>query len=350
MWAMQTDRQILLDHYLDGYIGNGGPEARAVAETVRALARAGRQLAALVALGPLAGAMAALRCGERFGDSQKELDLRAHDIVLEHLASAPVAVVGSEEADEAIILDIAAPLAVAVDPLDGSSNIETNAPIGTIFALYPVGEALEDALLQPGRAQLAAGIIIYGPQTLLVLSVGRGTQVFVADPRSGEFALANEAAKVPARAFEYAINGSNQRHWSGAIKRYIGDCLKGTDGPRGRDFNTRWVASMVADAYRILVRGGIYLYPGDERPGYREGRLRLVYEANPVAFLMEQAGGGATDGVLRILDLAPQNLHQRVPLVFGSADEVAHVARYHSDAFAGGEESPLFGDRSLFRA
>ncbi|PWR23127.1 class 1 fructose-bisphosphatase [Zavarzinia compransoris] len=350
MRAILTDHQILLEHYLDDYAGKDNQQAAAVAATVLALAGAGRQLAALVALGPLAGAMAALRCGERFGDSQKELDLRSHDLVVEHLAAAPVAIVGSEEADEALVLDAAAPLAVAVDPLDGSSNIETNAPIGTIFSIYPVGEALDRALLQPGSAQLAAGLIIYGPQTLLVLTVGRGTSVFVLDPRSGDFALATAAAAVPARTREYAINASNQRHWDGAIKRYIGDCQKGAEGPRGLDFNTRWVASMVADAYRILVRGGIYLYPGDDRAGYREGRLRLVYEANPIAFLMEQAGGAATDGRGRILDIAPRTLHQRVPLVFGSADEVAHVARYHSDAFAGGDDSPLFGDRSLFRA
>lgn len=350
MPAILADQRITLDQYLDRHGTGDGPHAQAVAETVRALAGAGRALGALVALGPLAGAMSALRCGERFGDSQKELDIRAHQLVLDHLVAAPVAIVGSEEADEPALLDLSAPLAVAVDPLDGSSNIDTDAPIGTIFAIYPVGDAIEAALLQPGTAQLAAGFVLYGPQTILVLTLGRGTQVFVLDPRDGAFVLTEGAAKVAPRTREYAINASNKRHWDQATRRYVADCLKGADGPRGMDFNTRWVASMVADAYRILVRGGIYLYPGDERPGYREGRLRLVYEANPIAFLMEQAEGAATDGTHRILEIEPRALHQRVALVFGSVDEVAEVARYHGASFAGGEDSPLFGTRSLFRA
>ncbi|MFA5121993.1 class 1 fructose-bisphosphatase [Zavarzinia sp.] len=351
MTALQTDRQVSLDQFLARHAAGDTPEAAAVAATVAALASAGIELAGLVARGPLAGAMGALRCDERFGDSQKELDFRAHQIVTECLRKTPVAALGSEEADEAEVLNPGAPLVVAVDPLDGSSNIETNSTIGTIFSIYPAGElSAEAALLQPGRCQFAAGLILYGPQCGLVLSLGQGTHAFTLDPETREFRLTRPDITVPVRAREYAINGSNQRHWPDAIRRYVDDCLAGTEGPRGCDFNTRWVASMVADAFRIMVRGGIYLYPGDARPGYRQGRLRLVYEANAVALLLEQAGGAATDGTDRILDLMPTSLHQRTPLVFGSADEVARVARYMTDAFSGGEDSPLFGKRSLFRA
>jgi fructose-1,6-bisphosphatase I len=346
---VQARQPMTLGQYLGAYEMSEMPLAKAVAATVGALAEAGQQLASLIALGPLAGAMAAKRHDDRFGDSQKELDFRAHAIVIDHLATAPVALVGSEEADEAELLDIDAPLVVAIDPLDGSSNIDTNASVGTIFSIYPAGGGVS-ALLQRGTQQLAAGVIIYGPQTGLMLTVGDGTALFTLDPRTSQFTLTQARAAIPLRCREYAVNSSNARHWDDCIRRYVADLVKGAEGPRGMDFNTRWVASMVADAFRILVRGGVYLYPGDARSGYHEGRLRLVYEANPIAFLIEQAGGRATDGARRILEIEPTSLHQRTPLVFGSAEEVLHLGHYQTDAFAGGEESPLFGTRSLFRA
>lgn len=321
---------------------------RDVASTVLALAGAGLKLAELLAAGPLAGALATVRGYHADGDSQKELDVIADDLVRESLAAAPVALFGSEEADEVVLLNAAGTLAVAVDPLDGSSNIDSNMTVGTIFSILPYVGA--ESLLQPGRAQLAAGFLIYGPQTALVLTVGAGTQIFILDRASGDFLLAVEHAAIVPETAEYAVNGSNLRHWDHAMRSYVEDCQAGVDGPRAKDFNTRWVASMVADVFRILVRGGVYLYPGDARRGYAQGRLRLVYEANPVAFLMEQAEGACTDGHQPILEMTPTHLHQRVPLVFGSRNEVERIARYHRDSAAMPERSPLFGRRGLLRA
>ncbi|WP_428029013.1 class 1 fructose-bisphosphatase [Ancylobacter sp.] len=339
-------RPTLQDH-LDGW-SQSDALRRDVASAVLALAGAGLKISELLAAGPLAGSLATVRGYHADGDSQKELDLIADDLVRAALAGTPVALFGSEEADEAALLDAAGTLAVAVDPLDGSSNIDSNATVGTIFSILPYVGA--DSLLQPGRAQLAAGFLLYGPQTGLVLTVGAGTQIFILDRATGAFLLAEERALVLPETVEYAINASNLRHWDVAIRCYVEDCQAGADGPRAKDFNTRWVASMVADVFRILVRGGVYLYPGDARRGYGQGRLRLVYEANPVAFLMEQAQGSATDGRLPILDITPEHLHQRVPLVFGSRAEVERIARYHRDAAAMPERSPLFARRGLLRA
>ncbi len=267
------------------------------------------------------------------------------------LQDAGVAAVASEEEDEPVILDERAPYVVAMDPLDGSSNIETNLSIGTIFAILPRGEhSPAAALLQPGTAQCAAGFLMYGPQTVLALTLGRGTQIFTLDPETREFLLTNPAARVPAQTKEYAINSSNVRHWEQPVRSYIVDLKAGKDGPRGQDYNMRWIAAMVADAFRILVRGGVYLYPADARRGYDQGRLRLTYEANPVAFLIEQAGGRATDGTRRILEIQPESIHQRIPLVFGSANEVEMVDRYIKTVSLHGERSPLFSERSLFRS
>jgi fructose-1,6-bisphosphatase I len=201
--------------------------------------------------------------------------------------------------------------------------------------------------LRPGREQLAAGFLIYGPQTALVLALAEETRIFTFDPESGAFVANRTRARVPEKTHEYAINGSNARHWDPQISAYISELMAGKEGPRGVDFNTRWLASMVGDAFRILIRGGVYLYPADGRRGYRNGRLRLIYEANPIALIMERAGGAATDGKSRILDLVPTEIHQRCPLVFGSVAEVRQVA----DAYASGAgtDSPLFKSRSLFR-
>ena len=250
-------------------------------------------------------------------------------------------------------LDPHAPLIVALDPLDGSSNIETNVSIGTIFSLLPTppgGGAEPAAFLRRGHDQVAAGYVLYGPQTALVLTVGAGTDIFTLDPASGAFVLTNPQVQVPPVSDEFAVNASNARHWSGEVRRWFDDCIAGAEGPRGRNFNMRWIASMVAEAHRILVRGGVYVYPGDAREGYRSGRLRLVYEANPIAMLMEQAGGGASTGRERILDRVPRMLHERVPLIFGSREEVARIERHHIEPHPNGEQSPLFGRRGLFRA
>src|SRR5579862_1724987 len=334
-------------------IGSNDPILAAAGEAVLAIAAAGRHIAVLVAAGPLAGPLAAVRIDSVRGDIQKELDLKTNDLLLTVLREAPVAAVGSEELEDAELLDVTAPVAVAIDPLDGSSNIDTNAPIGTVFSILPTAGFEHDpaaALLQPGRAQLAAGFLLYGPQTSLIVSFGRGTQLFTLDWGRDAYVSTGEMLEIPAETKEYAINGSNYRHWEEPIRRYVDDCVSGAAGPRGDNYNTRWIASMVAEAYRILVRGGIYLYPADQRSSYVEGRLRLIYEANPIAFLVEQAGGRATDGQRRILDIEPKGLHQRVPLVFGSRREVEHVARYYDQPDGRGERSPLFSHSTVFGA
>lgn len=345
---------IKLEDHLERHLKGSDAVRAAAAQAILAIARAGCSIADLVGAGPLAGPLAAVRGESNFGDTQKELDLKADALMIEALRSAPVAVVGSEEMDEPLVLSPGAPLAVAIDPLDGSSNIDTNAPIGTIFSVLPMPQDAGDAssfsaFLQRGRHQLAAGFLIYGAQTALVLTVGEGTQIFTLDRSRGNFLLTTHEVRVPEETREYAINGSNRRHWDEAIQLYVRDCEQGRDGPRGIDFNTRWIASMVAEAFRILMRGGVYLYPRDARQGYGQGRLRLIYEANPIAFLMEQAGGAATNGAKPILEILPTSLHQRVPLVFGSREEVRRIVRYHTDPSSLAERSPLFGKRSLFR-
>jgi fructose-1,6-bisphosphatase I len=311
------------------------------------------ELADVIALGPLAGSPAAVLGVNADGDSQRELDLRANEMFLVALREAPVAAFASEENTEPLELRPDASLAVAIDPLDGSSNIDTNLAIGTIFTILPMlreaAGAAPAAFLQPGARQLAAGFVIYGPQTVLVLTLRDGTLVFALDRRSGMFVQTRAAARIPEGKREYAINASNYRHWEPPVRAFIDDCTAGAEGPCGGDFNMRWNACLVAEAFRILGRGGVFLYPRDARPAYWGGRLRLVYEANPLALIVEQAGGAATDGERRILDLTPSALHQRVPLVFGSRETVEQVAAYHSGDLLAGERSPLFARRGLFR-
>jgi fructose-1,6-bisphosphatase I len=237
-------------------------------------------------------------------------------------------------------------------PIDGSSNIEMNVSMGTIFSVLPVARPLEGtglaSFMQPGAAQLAAGFFVYGPQLALVLTLGAGTRVFIST-RRGVFVEAYANLQIPQKAPDFSINASNYRHWDEPVRQYIDDCLQGAAGPHGRDYNMRWIASMVAEAYRILIRGGVYLYPTDSRKGYGKGRLRLVNEANPIAMVIEQAGGLATDTVSRILELKPTSLHQRVAMVFGSSADVARIERYHTDPARYGDRKPLFGTRGLFR-
>ena len=324
-----------------------------VAQTVAAIARACCDIAELIAAGPLAGDLAAeLGAGEG-NDVQKEIDLRTNAMLIEALKSAPVAALASEEMAAPVALNAGAPLVVAFDPLDGSNNIDTNVSVGTIFSILPVlpeHEGPEAPFLQPGRAQLAAGYVLYGPQTTLVLTLCDGTDMFTLDRKTGEFVLTKAGMKVPPRSLEFAINASNYRHWDDAVRNWFDDCIAGSDGPRGQNFNMRWIASMVAEAHRILMRGGVYFYPGDARPGYGSGRLRLVYEGNPIALLMEQAGASASTGQGPLLDTSPANLHARVPLLFGSREEVDRLERYHVWPPSIGERSPLFGRRGLFRA
>jgi fructose-1,6-bisphosphatase I len=340
-----------LEAYLDQSIATDGLLGPA-AKVLHEIAAAAVEMSNVIRSGSLAGLGASRASANTDGDVQKELDVLANDIFLEAFKWAPVAGVVSEELREPLILDAAAPLAVMIDPLDGSSNIDTNVSIGTIFSIVPMLANVSDSnahFLQPGRVQIAAGFVIYGPQTSMVFALGNGsTQIFTLDRRDGRFYQVLPAPVIPKQSAEYAINASNYRHWEAPVRAFIDDCVQGTEGPLKRDHNMRWTGSLVADTYRILLRGGVFLYPGDKRPGYNNGRLRLLYEANPVAFIVERAGGGATDGTRRILDIVPAAIHERMPLVFGSTAQVELVARYHSDPQFS-ERAPLFANRGLMR-
>ncbi len=345
---------LTLDDYLARHGNNGHDHGQAVATTLGALTRGAIAVRQTIDLGALGAAFAGQVGGTNAGgDAQKDLDVLADELMLDAVRQAPVALYASEELEHPVVLDRNAPLAIAIDPLDGSSNIDTNVSIGTIFSILPAlqpeaGDELA-TFLQPGRRQLAAGFFIYGPQLALVLTLGEGTEIFVYSPRVGRFLHAYQQVSVPTRTQEFAVNAANYRHWDGAVRHYIDACLEGADGPQGVDFNMRWIASLVAETYRILIRGGVFLYPGDRRKGYAHGRLRLVYEANPIAYLIEEAGGLATDAFTPILDINPTSLHQRTPLVFGSRDEVVQIRRYHDEPDPVGLRSPLFGSRGLFR-
>lgn len=324
----------------------------AVAKTVLALAGTASAISKRVSEGAISGRLGRVTARAGEFDEQKEIDVLANAAILEALAGSAVAAVASEELETPAVLDVEQPLLVAVDPLDGSSNVEANVSFGMIFSILPRHRALkgEAAFLLPGSHQLAAGIVIYGPATVFVLTVGSGTHIFTLDPGTGEFVLTGKNVAIPPASNEYAINSSNARFWDEPIRIYVHDCENGSAGPRGRDCNMRWTGSPVADIYRILSRGGIYLYPGDTRPGFEEGRIRLIYEANPIAWIVEQAGGRATTGRERVLDSVPIKLHQKTPLICGSREEVDSVVKLYKGEFLKGESSPLFGRRGLFRA
>jgi fructose-1,6-bisphosphatase I len=299
----------------------------AVAASVRALAGVAVELSATIARPDSTAQLGAVHgSANADGDDQKKLDVLADEMITTALAAVDhVAVYLSEERDAAIQLHDGGEVIVASDPLDGSSNIDTNVSIGTIFSILPAS----GGSLQPGRNQLASGIFVYGPQTTLLVTCGDGVFAFQLGT-DGQFHDMGWQVRMPAETSEFAINASNSRHWAAPVSRYIADCLAGSAGPRQRNFNMRWVGSLVADGWRIFRRGGIFLYPADARDGYHNGRLRLVYEASPMAFLVTQAGGRASDGQQDILDIVPDALHQRVPLVFGSANEVDEFVKYGS--------------------
>jgi fructose-1,6-bisphosphatase I len=268
------------------------------------------------------------------GEVQKKLDVISNDILIARgEACGLLAAMASEEMDTIHPVGDGAsgPFLLLFDPLDGSSNIDVNVSIGTIFSVLaaPAGRGATEAdFLQPGRRQLAAGYAVYGPQTTLVFTLGQGVRSFTLDPESGDWVVAGEALKIPAETKEFSINMSNMRHWAGPVRRYIEECLEGEAGGRGKNFNMRWVASMVADVHRIVTRGGVFLYPWDAREPSKPGKLRLMYEANPMSLIVEQAGGAATDCKIAILDIQPQALHQRVGVAMGSKAEVERVTEY----------------------
>ncbi len=308
-----------------------------LAAVVAAVAASTQRISALVDKGGLVDILGSAGQENVQGEVQKKLDIISNEMMIEGLSSTGhLAALASEEMDHH--LPVAGPLAdecylALFDPLDGSSNIDINAPIGTIFSLLPAPEGVvgDASFLQPGRAQVAAGYALYGPATQLVLTLGRGVDVYTLNREYGEYVLTGTGVSVPQSTSEYAINASNQRFWEPPVQRYIAECQAGSTGPRGRDFNMRWNGSMVGDVHRVLSRGGVFLYPRDNKLPRKAGRLRLMYEANPMALLLREAGGEATDGVLALLDIQPEALHQRVPVVLGSAEEVQRVARYHAE-------------------
>lgn len=319
-----------------------------LAAVVSALADTSTTVAGLIARSPVTGGAAVVQAENASGDAPKALDLRAQDLYEAALRGTGVCALASEEAEGVVDLG-SGDYVLALDPIDGSSNIDINAPIGTIFAVLPRrGLAPVEALLQPGDEQVAAGFVLFGPSTMLVLTTGDGTDAYALV--DGEYVRTQRAMRIPEEAKEYAVNASNARHWDRGVAAYVADLVAGEIGPRGQDFNMRWLASLVAEAYRILLRGGIYLYPADARPGFENGRLRLVYEANPMAFLCEQAGGDATDGRMRILERTPVSLHEKTPFIFGSRGKVARVRRYLDDPPVLHEDSPLFARRTLLRS
>jgi fructose-1,6-bisphosphatase I len=309
-------------------------ELRLLLEVV---ARACKRISYAVGKGALTGVLGAAGSDNVQGEAQQKLDVIANETLLEanewggHLAA-----MASEEMDHPYTIPNRYPkgeFLLLFDPLDGSSNIDVNVSTGTIFSVLrlPEGvkESLEHHFLQPGSKQLAAGYAVYGPSTLLVLTVGDGVACFTLDRETGSWWLTCDAMTVPEDTKEYAINASNSRHWFEPVQRYVGDLTAGRTGPLAKDYTMRWVASMVADVHRIMTRGGIFMYPADQREPDKPGKLRLMYEANPMAFLIEQAGGMATNGVQRILDIQPSTLHERVAVFLGSKHEVARATRYH---------------------
>jgi fructose-1,6-bisphosphatase I len=342
-------QELTLHQRLDAQAGSDALR-QAVNKAVAAVAQAAIEISDLTGRGALAGITGEAKGRNTDGDVQKDLDVRADQIMRDALSALPVAVLASEEMAELDILNPNAPISVAFDPLDGSSNINTNMSVGTIFSIMPTPADASAAFAQAGSAQLAAGFVVYGPQTSLVLTLGQGVDIFTLDRAERVFKLTGSRVQIPADATEFAINSSNRRHWDLPVRAYIEECMMGADGPCGKNFNMRWIGSLVAEAFRILIRGGIFLYPGDARDGYEDGRLRLVYEAHPIAFIVEQAGGGASTGRKRILDIVPDSLHQRIPLIMGSIKNVQRLEHMHTLPDVALEaNAPLFGHRGLFR-
>jgi fructose-1,6-bisphosphatase I len=344
------DERVTLRSHLDRSASQT-PHGDAVAVVIEAIAAAAVDLAALIADGPLAGITGQDGGINTDGDRQKDIDVAADEMMRLALWDAPVAAVLSEESALPETLNPEAPLCVAIDPLDGSANLENNISVGTIFSIRPRGNDILSTFFEPGTAQCAAGFIVYGPQTTLVLAHNESVDIFILNRHTDEFLLIKQGVKIAPDTPEFAINASNRRHWYGPVRAYIDECLAGTNGDGGADFNMRWIGSLVAESLRILVRGGVFLYPADARLGYREGRLRLLYEAHPMALVMEWAGGAATTGRRRILELGAKTPHQRVPLIMGSVRGVRDVAAIHEgiEPMFDNSDAPLFARRGLFR-
>lgn len=307
----------------------------AVTELITTVTDVGKTISQLLQKGALADILGEAGNQNVQGEEQKKLDVLANDLLLEALAdNKHCAGVASEELDHATPANKDGSLLILFDPLDGSSNIDINMAVGTIFSILPYQRqgqvSADEDFLQAGNQQLAAGYLLYGTSTVLALTIDDNVTMFSLDPDSGDYLLIEEQVQISADTSEYAINASNYRYWQPPMQQYIDELIAGKTGVRGRDFNTRWVAAMVGDVHRILCRGGLFTYPFDTKDPNKAGKLRLMYEANPMSLLIERAGGMATDAITRILDIEPTDIHQRVPVVLGSKNEVAYVKQLHS--------------------
>ena len=329
--SISLSRYLVEEQRAKGHIP---PELRLLLEVV---ARACKSISHAVNKGALGGVLGSAHTENIQGEVQKKLDIIANDVLIEanewggHLAA-----MASEEMDDIYSVPNRYPQGeylLLFDPLDGSSNIDVNVSIGTIFSVLKKNSSAQNVskedFLQKGSQQVAAGYCVYGPQTTLVLTVGDGVAMFTLDREQGSFVLTQNHVQIPVDTQEFAINMSNMRHWDEPVKKYIAECLQGKEGPRGKDFNMRWIASMVADVHRILTRGGVFMYPWDKREPNKPGKLRLMYEANPMSWIVEQAGGASTNGKVRIMDIQPHDLHERVSVVLGSKNEVNLITQYH---------------------
>jgi fructose-1,6-bisphosphatase I len=334
---MSTKRKSLTQYLIEQQRGPAELPAQ-LRLLIEVVARACKSIAISVNKGALGDVLGTAGSENVQGEVQKKLDIIANEVLIEanewggHLAG-----MASEEMDDMHAVPLHYPQGeylLLFDPLDGSSNIDVNVSIGTIFSVlkHKGGDVSNDSFLQPGNDQVCAGYCVYGPQTTLVLTVGQGVAMFTLDREQGSFVLTADKVQIPEDTKEFAINMSNMRHWADPVKRYIDECLQGKDGMRGKDFNMRWIASMVADVHRIITRGGIFMYPWDKREPGKPGKLRLMYEANPMSFLIEQAGGASTNGLQRIMEIQPGQLHERVSVVLGSKNEVDRVTAYHREA------------------
>jgi len=345
---------LTLELYLKRWAG-GSKKRQAIAETIDALAEGCRAIGERIRRGALPGGFSNKDTVVALGQANFETDYEAHELLNKALKGSPVAASASRLHEAPVEISNDGSLIVALSPLDGSATIDTNAAVGTVFSILArtpnkgLAKITADEFLQPGSEQLAAGFAVYGPRTNLVITLGEGTHVFTLDTVSGYFIATAHNVTVPPTVKEYAINAANYRHWDEAIRMYVDDCLSGSEGLRALDFNMRWIGSPVAEIYRIFMRGGIYLYPADIREGFSQGRFWQIFEANPIAFVVEQAGGAASTGRARILALKPEKLDQKVPIIVGSKGEVEYVAKLHTDPYPAGARSPLFGRRGLFR-
>ncbi|HEY4750536.1 MAG TPA: class 1 fructose-bisphosphatase [Steroidobacteraceae bacterium] len=337
----------------------GFPDASDLGALLVDVAAAVKAISAMTAKGALGGYLGEQGSKNVQGEKQQKLDVLAHEVMIRSCEwGGLLAGMVSEELEEPYAVPeefVRGRYLLMFDPLDGSSNTDVNVSVGTIFSVLRHGHAELPSTadyLQSGQQQVAAGYAIYGPATMLVITVGRGTHGFTLDREIGNFILTHPDLQIPADSGEFAINTSNARFWEPPVHRYVSECQAGKSGVRERDFNMRWIASLVAEVHRILMRGGVFMYPKDTRDRSKPGRLRLMYEANPISFLVEQAGGRATTGSQRLLEVKPELLHQRIPLILGSCNEVQRIERYHAEYESGADRpfsSPLFNERSLFR-